>query len=582
MILQALTAYYNSLAEKGKLNRPGWQGIKVHFALQIDSDGYLVRVLPLMLPETRGKKQVMVPQVLSLPEQTKRTVGISANYLCDNAAYMLGIDTKGKPERAKNCFEACKSLHHKLLGPVQSQAAQAVVRFFDTWEPENARACETLKPYLDDMLNGANLIFDFEGRFLHERPEIQQTWDVYYAGRGEGNPMRCLVTGELAPAARLHPNIKGVQGGQPSGTSLVSFNAPAYESFGRDGGQGLNAPVSERAAFAYSTALNYMISEKGHHIRLSDMTIVFWAENGGDEYAAACAMMFGEAGGVSEDDLYQAMRNLAAGRKALWNEADLDPAERFFILGLSPNAARLSVRFFLQDTFGDFARNLLLHHERMEIQRPSFDARTSLSFWQLLNETVNQKSRDKTPSPLLAGSLIRAVLVNGPYPELLMSQTQLRIRAEKAVTRGRAAIIKAYLLRNAAEEENYKGVLSVELNENTNYQPYLLGRLFAVLEGLQQAANPGINATIRDRYFNSACATPAVVFPQLIKLAQAHLKKLSAGSRVYYDRQIGEITGNLQQEYPARLNLRDQGIFQLGYYHQTQKRFTKKEEKDNG
>ena len=221
----------------------------------------------------------------------------------------------------------------------------------------------------------------------------------------------------------------------------------------------------------------------------------------------------------------------------------------------------------------------------MEIVRPSFDHRTSLSFWQMLNETVNQKAKDKMPSPLLAGALLRSVLTDAPYPPLLMNQVELRIRAEQAITRGRAAIIKAYYLQYARKTQKhgrYEEVLTVELNENTNYSPYLLGRLFAVLENLQQSANPGINTTIRDRYFNSACATPAVTFPLLIKLAQAHLKKLSTGGRIYFDRQIGDIMNRIDQDYPARLDLREQGIFQLGYYHQTQKNYTKKEDKNNG
>ena len=195
---------------------------------------------------------------------------------------------------------------------------------------------------------------------------------------------------------------------------------------------------------------------------------------------------------------------------------------------------------------------------------------------------MNQKSRDKEPSPLLSGALVRSVLMGLPYPLLLLDQTELRIRAEHQITRGRAAIIKAVLLKNTTQSGNYdqyKEALTVELNERTNYQPYLLGRLFAVLEGLQQAANPGINTTIRDRFFNSACATPGIVFPQLIKLAQAHLKKLDGGLTVFYNRQLGDILSRFDTDYPARLSLYDQGIFQLGYYHQVQARYAKKEEK---
>lgn len=579
MILQALNHYYDQLVRAGVLERPGWQPVKVAYALQIDDDGRLVRVLPLLHEDESGKKQVMVPNVMKMPAQVKRTVGVSANFLCDNASYILGVDGKGKPDRALKCFQACRALHEALLKNVDSAAARAVCRFFEAWQPQEAPDCEALKPYWEDMLAGANITFSHAGDFVNDCAEIQRVWDAHYNAAGEGETLRCLVTGEAAIPARLHPSIKGVAGGQPMGTTLVGFNAPAFESFGRDGGQGLNAPVSEKAAFAYSAALNYMIATRGHRLRLGDATIVFWAESGEEGYAACFAALFGEDSALSDDDLYQALRDLAAGRRITWQQADLRPDERFYVLGLAPNAARLSVRFFLQNTFGDFARNLQAHHDRLEIVRPAYDTRPSLSFRQLLDETVNSNSRDKSPSPLLSGALVRAVLSGLPYPMLLLNQVELRIRAEHEVTRGRAAIIKAFLLNNAEKDNSYKEALTVELNESTNYQPYLLGRLFAVLEGLQKAANPGINATIRDRFFNSACATPSVVFPQLIKLAQAHLKKLDGGLAVHYNRQLGEILSRFDSDYPVRLSLYDQGIFQLGYYHQVQARYTKKEEK---
>lgn len=579
MILQALNHYYDQLVREGVLERPGWQPVKVAYALQIDDDGRLVRVLPLLHEDESGKKQVMVPNVMKMPAQVKRTVGVSANFLCDNASYILGADGKGKPDRTLKCFQACRALHEALLKDVDSAAARAVCRFFEAWQPQGAPDCEALKPYWEDMLAGANITFSHAGAFVNDCPEIQRAWDAHYNAAGEGEPLRCLVTGEAAIPARLHPSIKGVAGGQPMGTTLVGFNAPAFESFGRDGGQGLNAPVSEKAAFAYSAALNYMIATRGHRLHLGDATIVFWAESGEEGYAACFAALFGEDSALSDDDLYQALKDLAAGRRITWQQADLRPDERFYVLGLAPNAARLSVRFFLQNTFGDFARNLQAHHDRLEIVRPAYDTRLSLSFRQLLDETVNSNSRDKSPSPLLSGALVRAVLSGLPYPMLLLNQVELRIRAEHEVTRGRAAIIKAFLLNNAEKDNSYKEALTVELNESTNYQPYLLGRLFAVLEGLQKAANPGINATIRDRFFNSACATPSVVFPQLIKLAQAHLKKLDGGLAVHYNRQLGEILSRFDSDYPVRLSLYDQGIFQLGYYHQVQARYTKKEEK---
>ena len=582
MILQALNQYYDRLVQSGELERPGWQPVKVAYALEINDDGQLVRVLPLTHEEERGKKKVLVPRVMNLPMQAKRSVDITSNFLGDNASYILGIDNKGKPERTQKCFQASQKLHIGILKNVDSAPARAICRFFENWEPLSASDCPQLQPVLEDIQAGANITFTYGQGFVEDWPEIQNAWDAHYAVSGGSDTMRCLVTGEAAVPTRIHPSIKGVAGGQPTGTTLVGFNAPAFESFGRDGGQGLNAPVSGKAAFAYSAALNYMTSHQGHHFRLSDATVVFWAESGNEGYSACFAAMFGENPALSENDIHETIKALAAGRSIAWDDGHLRPDERFYVLGLAPNAARLSVRFFLQDTFGDFARNLQEHHERMRIVKPAFDTRATLSFQQLLDETVNQKSRDKSPSPLLSGALVRSVLMGLPYPMLLLEQVELRIRAEHEINRGRAAIIKAFLLKNTREHrqfDQYKEALSVELNENTNYQPYLLGRLFALLEGLQQAANPGINATIRDRFFNSACATPSVVFPQLIKLAQAHLKKLDGGLDVYYNKQLGDILSRFNSDYPARLSLYDQGIFQLGYYQQVQARYTKKEEK---
>ena len=590
MILQALNKYYDCLVEKGELEKPGWQAVKVSFSLQLNDDGTLKRVAPLFHEEERGKKKVLIPRVLNVPAQEKRAVGIVSNFLCDNSSYVLGVDAKGKPERSLMCFAACSSLHKQLLASASSMPARVILHFFNNWDPSLAHTNEALKPYWDDILAGANLTFEYQGHYAVEDAEIKSIWDAHYSSSGEGEKLRCLVTGTFGPVARLHPSIRGIAGGQPSGTSLVSFNASAFESFGRDGAQGYNAPVSEKAAFAYTAALNYMIAKPKHHLRLSDTTIVFWAENGDDSYSDMLRFAMEQDSAIDEQTLFDALRNIAAGRNISFDEHTLTPDEHFYILGLAPNSARLSVRYFIEDSFGQLAKRLLEHFEHLNITKPSFEARTHPSFWQLLNETVNQKSRDKTPSPVLSAALVRAVLSGLPYPPLLFSQTQIRIRADRNVSWLKAAIIKAYLLRLSQTgmlNPRYKEVLTVELNPNTDYPPYLLGRLFSVLEELQIAAmrkdNPTrqINATIRDRFFNSACANPAVVFPQLLKLAQAHLKKLGGGLEVVYNSKIGTIMESMHQSYPTSLSLYDQGIFQLGYYHQTQARYAKKEENEN-
>lgn len=284
-----------------------------------------------------------------------------------------------------------------------------------------------------------------------------------------------------------------------------------------------------------------------------------------------------DAENLSESDFAAAVKKLARGEAVDWENTRLDPNARFYILGLSPNAARLSVRFFWQNSFGKFLENVQKHYDRLEILRPSYDKFTYLSIYWLLQETVNKNSRNATPAPQLAGDVLRSVLNDAPYPATLRNAVNLRIRADHEVTRGRAAILKAYYTKNQ-NKLCPKEVLTVELNKDSKYLPYVLGRLFSVLEAVQNAANPNINTTIKDRYFNSACATPAMVFPTLINLAQKHLKKLKPNQVTYYNKQIGELMERIPCTYPAHLTLPEQGAFQIGYYHQTQERFTKKEE----
>lgn len=411
--------------------------------------------------------------------------------------------------------------------------------------------------------------------------DIRAAWQsAFDTSDADAETARCLITGKEAGIARIHPAIKGVMGAQAAGAALVSFNAPAFCSYGHE--QGANAPVSEYAAFAYTTALNLLLADRNCCQRIGDTTIVCWAENAAPAYSNAMLMFFcggAEARGVSESDLAAALKALSQGRPVSFLDDKLDPNQNFYVLGISPNAARLSVRFFLRNSFGQFAKNLQDHADRLSITRPAFDKRENLSVWALAQETVNQKSRDKNPSPQLVGDLLRAILTGGPYPATLLNGVTLRIRAEREVTRGRAAILKAYYLRNYPTELN-KEVFTVSLNESSNV-PYVLGRLFSVLETIQSVANPGINATIKDRYFNSACATPATAFPTLVKLAQKHLQKMSTPNEVHFSKQLTELMAQLPETgFPARLSLPEQGAFEIGYYHQTQKRYAKKNEEE--
>ena len=588
MILQALTAYYEQLVRQGKLSAPGWDdSFKVSYELRLNDAGQLLRVVPLLTEKTVGKKTVLAPRAMRVPAHEKRSSGIAANFLCDNSSYLLGADEKGKPERSADCFKACAKLHHVILDGVDSPAARALLAYFDSWDPAQAAAHPLLAEQWKEITGNANLIFGYEAAdhshsFANDDPAIQNAWQMYYNDRTTGAAMvQCLVTGKEAPAALVHPSIMGVRDAQSSGAALVSFNAPAFCSYGHE--QGENAPMSEYAAFAYTTALNRLLADRDHCKHVGDTAILCWAENAEPVYQDAMSMfLFGadEAAGIQESDVQAALKRLSAGQTVPFLEKELSPDQHFYLLGLAPNIARLSVRFFLRDTFGSFAQNLQKHAEEMEIDCSEKEKFRTLPIWAVVNETTRTvPGQPAKPSPQLAGDLLRAVLTGGRYPATLLNGVTLRIRAEQNVTRGRAAVIKAYYLRNYPTELN-KEVYTVSLNETTNV-PYLLGRLFSVLEAVQKAANPGINTTIKDRYFNAACATPGMAFPTLLRLSQKHLRKLNDGLATHYDKQITELMAQLPESgFPARLSLPDQGKFTIGYYHQTQKRYVKKNEEE--
>ena len=584
MILQALTQYYEDLLRLGKINRPGWSKQKVSYSLLLSEEGELLQLLRLQQEIQHGNKTVLGPQEMWVPSPVKRSSGIRPNFLCDTSSYLLGVDGKGKADRSIDCFAASKALHLQLLKEVDSPVARAIVRFFEHWDPSQAASHPALQEDWEELLKGGNLTFSLSEQFAAQDPAIADAWTQHYEdSSADAEPIRCLVTGQTGTLARLHPSIKGVAGAQSSGASLVSFNAPAFCSFEHE--QGANAPVSDYAAFAYTTALNTLLADRNRVSRVGDTTILCWAAGGESAYQD-CFLMSIFNDSYTENDILNTLHHLSKGESIQWDDTRLSPDTRFYVLGLAPNAARLSVRFFWQNSFGALARNLERHYQRLEIIRPSFDKFPTLSIWRLVLETVRKAppgGRAPEPHPRLAGDLLLAVLNDTLYPATLLNGVELRIRAERSVSRGQAAILKAYYtkyLEQFQPDSPMKEALTVELNEQTNYLPYLLGRLFAVLEGLQQRANPGINTTIKDRYFNSASATPAIVFPQLINLAQKHLNKLDGGLAVYYDKQITELSSRITQTLPTRMSLAEQSAFQLGYYHETQRRYTAKNNKE--
>ena len=575
MILQALVNYYETLQNAGKIAQQGWCQAKVSFALNLDAEGRLKGIISLKTENTVGKKKVVLPAVKMVPEMVTRSSGISANFLCDNSKYLLGIDAQGTGKRVLECFEAAKNRHLEILKSAEGKFASAVKAFFSTWEPQRAKEYPALQEMWEEITGGGNLIFVMDDEDAQDDEEIRRAWKEFLDSESSGREGICMVTGKKTEIARIHSTIKGVQGAQSSGAALVSFNGPAFESYGKE--QSYNAPVGKYAAFAYTTALNYLLAQRDYVFRFGDTTVVFWAEDGEEAYQEVFGWSL-EPPKDNQEEIKNIFKNLRLQKAINIEGIELNKNQRFYILGLAPNAARLSVRFYYEDSFGNLLENMQKHYQRMELVKPSWEEREYLGTGAMLYETVNQKSKDKKTVPNLPGALLRAILSDSRYPENLYSSTLIRIRAEQGkVTWGRAAIIKAYLIKNhqLEKEENFVG-----LNEETNDTAYVLGRLFAVLEAVQEEANPGVNATIRDRYFNSACATPGAVFPILMKLKNSHIRKIERqkiGKKVYLENLLTQLMGKIE-DFPKRLTLEEQGHFILGYYHQVQKRYEKKEE----
>lgn len=596
MILQALTRYYDILSNdpESDIAPPGYSAIGISFALNISAKGELLDVLPLFEQVQRGKKMEEKPRRMIVPEQVKRAVNISANYLWDNCVYVLGISDKEAkdPEYNVKRFEAFRQRHTELLSKVDSPAAKAVIAFLDKYDHSKAREHPKIAPHLESILKGGNLVFMLDGKFVHDDPAIRQAWELYKSS-SDAISGQCLITGEVAPIARLHPAFS-IRGATPTGASLISFNERAYESYNRFKGQGLNSPVSEKAAFAYATTLKYLLSPSNENKKfyIGDTTVVYWAESEKKEYARAfLGLCEPEEVEISAEDEAKPTRDKKAEKKirkvaekvkrvqALDTKKLLDGLEenpRFYVLGLAPNAARVSVRFFHSDPFDKVVAKIMQHYKDLEIIKEFEDQHTYLTIQDILKETVSPKASDQSAAPLLAGSVFRAILENTPYPAALFNSIINRVRADqddkfsKKINYARAAILKAYLLRKYRNqpENKIQEVLVMSLNEQSTIPAYLLGRLFAVLEKVQQEAIGDVNASIKDRYFTSACASPASVFPILLRLSQHHISKVGA---YYHDKRIEDILNKLDVEnnpMPSRLSLDEQGVFMLGYYHQ--------------
>ncbi|MFA4911955.1 MAG: type I-C CRISPR-associated protein Cas8c/Csd1 [Desulfobacteria bacterium] len=588
MILQALNEYYQKLMDdpESGVALPGYSPAKITHAVVLNNEGELIDILPLSVQQ--GKRSI--PQKMLVPEQVKRTSGVSANILCDNVSYVLGIERNknGEPEVATEKFADFRRKNEIFLNSIPGQGAQVILKFLQCWVPNLSH--QIISRNLDALLNGNNIVFKIDGvlGYVHEDATVKEKWDESDDNHTDNTIGQCLILGKKLPIARIHPAIKGVVGAQTSGASIVSFNADAFTSYGKS--QSFNAPVSIKAAFAYGTALNYLITSDTNRVRLADTTIVFWADKkGGKAEETVLAWCLNPVVAETGEESEQRRIDPGAARQAKAvlervksglpiGDAGFDPDTRCYLLGLVPNAARLSVRFWQVSSFGDVLEKIARHYTDMDIAGIE-RLGVTISPWRTLKALAVREDAKNIP-PLLGGQLLKTILSGQMYPQSVYNAAIIRCRTggeHGGVNTIRAAVIKAFLIRKyrIQKQPEREALITVSLNEHNTNNAYLLGRLFSLLEKVQKdALGNNINATIRDRYFGAASATPGSVFPLLLRLSRHHLSKSEYGN--LSERKIQEVMNGLDA-FPPHLNMEEQGLFILGYYHQNQANYAKNE-----
>lgn len=583
MILQELVRYYDRMVQSPDPTRRlpvfGLVDQPIPFVIELDHSGRVVQ-----LRDTRsldgGKLRA---QSFLVPMGEKKTSGIKANLLWDNAEYAIGLPRYRKGGGDETPLEAFRRRVAAL--PAEVQTDEGICAVLAAIDRSNWAVLEAHAAWPEVVESNPVMAFQLAGDrdLVCQRPAVAAAAVAAAAGGGDAPVRRCLVDGVAQPIQRLHPPIKGVWGAQTSGANIVSFNAPAFESYGRTDRKGENAPVGRRAAFAYTTALNHLLArDSRNRVQVGDASTVFWADRPSRfDGEFTLADLFGE----SRDDPDRGVRAVQALFDAL-KTGQLPLAERgvqFFVLGLSPNTARVSIRFWVHAPLAELAPRIARHFADLRIVRRFDSDPVNPSMFRLLTSLAVQSKADNVP-PRLAGDWIRAILEDQPFPALLLNAAVNRCKAEQDVSYLRAAILKSWLNRDfrrrhaelSPDHSCFKEDLDMELPD----VPYRLGRLFAVLERIQQQAMPGINATIRDRYYGAASTTPVTVFTTLLRLKNAHLKKLADSATAYFEKLIGEIVEPLA-EFPRQLNLSEQGRFALGYYHQRQSFFARKDAPDH-
>lgn len=589
MLIKALNEYYDILSEAGKVCPDGFSTQKVHYMIMLRKDGTISGIVDVTESDLEGKKkniplEIILPKRNSIPKINSEIIEHRPSYI-----FGLNYDKKSgkysaedEKNRAKKSHEAFVKTNLEYTEGMTSDIVIAYRNFIKNWKPED----ETNNEYLlkiGSKYSASNFCFALDGHTeitLHDMDGdiCSKIKNEINSKQEEKSTQICAITGKRGEIAKIHDRISGLKGAQASGASMVCFNNKAEESYGKS--QSYNSSVSQDTMRRYTEALNILISDSHHRMYMDDMTVVFWAMSFNDtKEINMFSLMFNPSkdqldAGETEMVLKKAVEAMGIGKTVDLSSIDIDENVEFYVVGLTPNTSRISQKFLYHDKFGKIFGNVALHQADMFID----GSKGNIPLWRIMKEIKSPKStNEKTPPPLIS-AVFQAALSGGKYPESLLETAVRRVKTDKSVNYVRAGIIKACINRKSRIYKN-KEELKLALDIENNDQAYLCGRLFAMLERIQNNASTSeLNRTIKDSYFSSACAKPADIFPRLMKLAQYHLKKDDYG--IIDNKIVGEIMEKLGDEFPQTLSLNDQGKFIIGYYHQYQSFFKKSDKKD--
>ena len=568
MILQALYEYYNR--SKGTLPAFGRELKEIGFLIVIDKNGNFIRFEDRRI----DKKQA---QQFLVKKHVGRTSAMAANYLYDNCSYVFGYSEKGDEDGAKYLDVFQEKVKSICSAAPENLDLKAVLAFYqhNMEEVREKMYADILWPEIEKNLNKKYSTFSFliEGdtRIVAEREELLDLldYDVFSADQ------ICLVTGKRGRA--VETTTATMIPGSQAIAKLVAFQTNSgYDSYGKQ--KGGNAPISEEAEFAYTTALNHLLrSDSRNKFLIGNRTFLFWASKNDEAGKQAEESIFGMFGFNEEED--DPNRNIEQVRKT-FNAINLGSLktsleDKFYILGLAPNSARIAVTYWSELPLKQFAALILRHFGDMEIVDTRKEKKPYMGLRSILAAvTLGGKSSDATPN--LPEAVVKSIFQGLPYPYTLFAGCIRRIRAEQSLNITRAAILKAYLNRIDNQQK-----IDVMLDKENTNQGYLCGRLFAVLDKIQEEANN--QHSIRERYMNSASSTPAAVFSTILNLSNHHIDNLkNEGRKIYFEKLKQEIISKIDADgFKSQLDLQDQGRFFIGYYHQRQDFFSKNEENNN-